>query len=646
MNYCLHTFGGLRLVDADGADVSYPEKGLLILVYLLTTADGSTDRMTVSDLFWSAPDKSAALTNLRKTISRIKAAQTGMAHPLLAFTDGTVSLDRKRLSSDLSAFSIDDGDAIERLKTIVSLSAKTFLASVPAPTPRFDSWMSKLKQGHQAALKKTLSLVAGLVQSEDEFQAVKDAAILLFRDEPEDPDTLQSLIQIFNAEGEVEYLRHYFQARSESIARGIKVLNASASKVFAKIEVKTSSVAKAPDSTIKTLTTVGGRLAALPRLVLMPPANQASNPKAGLLASSLIEDITLGFCAFNSLQVIAPHSAVRIGHNVDDQTEFFERHGVTYVLDTRIASVHDETTLFVQLVFSSNREVVWAERFTLERFDLVRDRRAISRRIALTVSSEIERHESTRSYLELHPEAYHKYLTGRQYLNRWTLPNLRRARKEMKAALRESPTFAPALSAIAHTYSKEWLLTARGDMDLLHAAEAFAARSVEARTDLPDGYREFGVAKIFQGAFDESAEALMTAETLGPHYADVLADHADILVHCSRPQSALEKIDRAIELNPISPDYYLWTAASANFALQEFAASLDYIGQMTDPSLADRLSAANWAMLGRPDKARVCVRRVREANPGFDVDKWLSALPSKEQWHRDLYREGLKKAGF
>ncbi|MGO8601245.1 hypothetical protein ACDA55_37020, partial [Rhizobium ruizarguesonis] len=74
--------------------------------------------------------------------------------------------------------------------------------------------------------------------------------------------------------------------------------------------------------------------------------------------------------------------------------------------------------------------------------------------------------------------------------------------------------------------------------------------------------------------------------------------------------------------------------------------SLEYIGQMADPSLADSLSAASWAMLGRQDMSRVFVRRFREGNPDFDVDKWLSAVPSKEQWHKDLYREVLKKAGF
>ncbi|MGO7830557.1 hypothetical protein ACC690_38635, partial [Rhizobium johnstonii] len=52
--------------------------------------------------------------------------------------------------------------------------------------------------------------------------------------------------------------------------------------------------------------------------------------------------------------------------------------------------------------------------------------------------------------------------------------------------------------------------------------------------------------------------------------------------------------------------------------------------------LADRLAAANWAMLGHQDKARTFFRRFREFNPDFDVDKFLSAVPSKEQWHNLL----------
>jgi hypothetical protein len=67
---------------------------------------------------------------------------------------------------------------------------------------------------------------------------------------------------------------------------------------------------------------------------------------------------------------------------------------------------------------------------------------------------------------------------------------------------------------------------------------------------------------------------------------------------------------------------------------------------MINPSLADGLAAASLAMPGYRDEARMLIRRVREANPALDVDRWLSPVSSKERWYRALYREGLKRRGF
>ncbi|OCP22437.1 MULTISPECIES: hypothetical protein [unclassified Ensifer] len=649
MAFFLQTFGGLRLLDEEGNDVAFPEKGLLILVYFLTIEKESAYRQSLAAFLWGHEDNAVSLTNLRKTVSRIRNRQEELGTQFLSFTETTISVDRASLSSDLLWVDKDElAEPLSRLMRLVELFQRSFLGRINCNSRDFEDWLAERRKRHKAILTVSLERAALLARTQAEYAVVKEAAILLFRAVPNDPDTLQLLVRIFHAEGEVEQLRQFFEERSKSISRGVDALPAGidkdSAKVAAKVRPPSSDPAFAgPNSSFEVKETPS---AAIPRLVLLPPSNQSSRPDAGLVAASLIEDITIGFCAFNSLQVIAPYSAVRIGQEMEDQVAFFDHHSVTYILDTRISSLGDEVTLFAQLIFHPNSEITWAERFSLGHLDLVRDRRVISRRIALSVSGEIERHEATRSYLELNPIAYHRYLIGKRHLNRLTLPDLRRARKEMKAALQASPDFAPALSAMARTYSKEWLLTARGDIDLLKTAETFSTRAINARPDLADSYREFGVAKLLQGAFDESAEALELAETLGPHYADVIADHADTLVHCSRPMLALQKIERAIELNPLGPDSYLWTAAGANYAMSQFEASLDYISQMADPSLADRLSAANWAMLDQMDKARFYVRRVRETNPVFDVDQWLSAVPSKEQWHKDLYRTGLKRAGF
>lgn len=643
MAFVLKTFGRLQLIDGDGSLVAFPEKGLLLLAYLFTADRGSADRTTLASFLWGDADRDDSLATLRKLISRMKARQIELGINLLSSRGNLVTLDRESLSSDLLLSETEDeAEPFSRLQHLVKLMDQPFLGSVHSHSRPFQRWLAEREICHITLLVNTLRTASRLAQSQKETELLRKAAVILFRTDPKDPETLQLLIQIFQAEEEVASLRNHFEQRRNSILRGIAARTRS-DDADAKSLRPTSAPATPKPEAAFPLEPQDMRIA-IPRLVLLPPKNQSARPQAGFLAASLVEDITIGFCAFNSLEVIAPYSAVQIGHHTETQKVFFERHCVNYVLDTRISNTGDEVTLFAQLIFFDQNQIVWAERFSLDHMDLVKDRRVVARRIALSVSSEIERHEALRE--DLNPVAYHRYLVGKRHLARLTLPNLRRARKEMKAALSVSPDFAPALSSMARTYSKEWLLTARGDVDLLQSAETLAKQATETRPDFADGYREFGVAKLLQGAFDASAEAMEVAESLAPHYADVIADYADTLVHCSLPAMALRKIERAIELNPLGPDTYFWTAAGANYALGEFEASLDYIGQMADPNLADRLSAANWAMLGRQDKARVFVRRFREGNPDFDVDKWLSAVPSKEQWHKDLYREGLKKAGF
>lgn len=648
MAFFLQTIGNLRLLRSDDSEVAFPEKGLLLLAYLLTTKLGSAYRSELADFLWSHEDSGASLTNLRKTISRIKARQDELGVQFLDFREGMICVDGRSLSSDMLSADDAGADPFIRLRRLTGLLRQSFLGSVKLQTHDFEAWVARQTTAKVDLLRDTLREISGLSLDGEQVEQVKGAAIVLFRLQPDDPATLQLLVKIFNAEGDVDFLRGHFDQRSHAIARGKNALGPA-------LNIDPSLVAKAMGA--QAIAKVAAEIDAaegekpglgsvIPRLVLLAPVNQSESPDAGLIASSLIEDITIGFCAFNSIQVIAPHSAVQIGSQMDDPAVFFERHSVNYVLETRVARVGSDLSLFAQLVFFNDSRVVWAERFSLNNLDLIRGRRTIARRIALAVSGEIERHESTRSYMELNAIAYHRYLVGRRHMDRLTLPNLRRARKEMKSSLAATADFAPALSSIARTYSKEWLLTARGDIELLKSSEAFASRAIAARDDMSDGYRELGVAKLMQGAFDESIEAMELAEILGPHYADVLIDYADTLVHSSRPSMALQKVERAIELNPLSPDHYYWTAAGANYALGKFDTALDYIDQMADPSLADRLSAASWAMLGHSDKASLHVRRVREANPDFDVDRWLAALPTKEQWHRDLYREGLKKAGF
>ncbi|TXH83262.1 MAG: hypothetical protein E6Q77_04775 [Rhizobium sp.] len=640
MKFSLRTFGEIALLDSDERPTAFPKKALLILAYLLANDSKSISRTSMARLLWGG-DITNSLTNLRKLVSRIKSRQSELKTEFLTFNDAEIHLAPGSIASDIISIHADTAKSpIENLAFLARSLHATFLERASCQSRTFVDWRESERQRHRTMLKETLDAALSLPAASSDVGLVKEAALLLFEAEPQDEKTHRILLKAFDIEGGLEQLRTIFARRRDLLPSWPASLPAVPNSQ------KAAAPAHTPIDAVSQHDTATRSILRIPRLALLPPGNDGPDIAATMVASSLIEDVTLGFCALHSLRVIAPYSAIQISRQSDDQLALFERYDINYVLETRLSGSDRDLSLFVQLISLPENEVIWAERFNFGKLDLVHNKREISRQIVLAAAAEVERHEMTLVYFEQNPDAYHQYLVGQQYLHRLTLPNMRRARKELKSALRRSADFAPALSSIARTYSKEWLLTARGDDELLKSAEDFASRAISIRNDLSDGYRELGVAKLFQGAIDESVEALETAESLSPHHADVIADHADTLVHFSRPGLALEKIQRAMDLNPINPDSYLWTAAGANYALSQFQTALDYIGQMADPSLADRLAAASWAMLGHQDEARLLVRRVRETNPDFDVDRWLSLIPSKEQWHRDLYREGLKKAGF
>ncbi|UIJ84234.1 SARP family transcriptional regulator [Rhizobium leguminosarum] len=649
MKLRLESFGELRLIDLTGKPVAFPEKGLLAICYLLDRylqdgAESEYPRSALARFLWDSHDNPDIMANLRKTISRIQARQTELGTELLVFTSTGVRIKPDAFVCDLFELAKPDGDgALEKLRRLVAVLRQDFLAVLADQSVSTRQWIAGQRDKHMAILVDALKTALPAARSREDVSLIKEAALRIFRDAPDDENIRRILLEAYESEGQLENARRLFDASRHGLESALDVgLDVQALGEVRKVFAGSQS----PPSVMEPPSDGGGRAPRpLPRLVLLPPGGMDAAGALPMLSGPLIEDVTIGLCALNTVSVVAPYTAARIARNAD-KAELILRHSISYVLDTRLTDHAGIATLFVQLIHAGGDEVIWAERFSLEKYDLISHRRDIARRIARELAGQVRRHETMRDSLEGNSAAYHSYLLGLRDVKRLSLPDIRRSRKAFREALQHSAHFAPALSGLSRTFLVEWLLTARGDSELLGLAEDYANRAIVADPSLAAGFRELGVAKLYLGDIDESVLALKLAEELGPHYADGIASYADTLVHASRPADALAKIERAISLNPLSPTDYLWTAAGANFALGQYAEALEQISAMDDRTPADRLSAACWAMLGDTKNARLYMRKVREIYPDFDVDKWLSLVPFKEQWQKEQYREALRRAGF
>ncbi len=599
----LQTLGHLRLLDEGGNGIVFPEKALLILCYLRTRGLRDMPRADAAGLFWDDANTGAAYASLRQTVSRVQKRQRDLGRTYLVFTDAAIALGPDPVESDIEL--VREGAGLDLLAGLLN---EEFLRHVKPGNPALSNWIALQRAAHIALLRRTL--LEGAPQDGDGARQARSAAAL----------------RLLEANPRDEEVRAVLTGRPTVPAT---LMTPQPIAGFASAEEAGIALPRANP----------------PRVVLLPPVTAYASRSATRFSEALIEDVTIGLCALRSISIIAPHTAAQISLKAD-RAATYERHKISYILETRLRDEGDGHTLFVQLIYFGSDEVIWAERFPLSAEGLARSRQMIAHQIAGAIATEIERNELVRSDYERDADAYRSFLLGQGQLKNLDLRAIRRARKSFREALQANGGFAPALGGLARSYFLEWLVTARGDEALLRQAEQHAEEAIRADERLPSGYRELGVVKLYARQFDESVAYHDRAEALSPHYANVIASYADTLVQASRPDVGLRKIEQAIELNPLPPDEYFWTAAGAAYSLGLYQQALVYIARMKDRAAADRLSAASWSMLGDLKKARQFIRRTYDVHPGFDLEAWMAIVPFKEEWQRKHYYEGLKKAGF
>lgn len=636
----LLTFGGLRLLDGSGQAVPYPERGLLAICYLSTSREFACSRAQLSRFLWGDSDPCRSAANLRKMFSRIAVRNAALGVEPFRLQGERVGLEPRALDCDLAdMLAAGAGGRQPDPARVMALYRGEFLADVGVVDGESRFWLDQQRLRFSDMAIRALHGEADRAAAAGDVPRAKDAALRILEIDPRDETAYRRLIGLLSSEGRFAEARDLLT----------RCRNRLRDDLGAVPEAATVEAARSPEATGRHAS-VASRMEGpadnfrqwrdrqgVPRLVLLDGCHAAS--------TTLIEDVTIGLCQSRSVAVVAPHTARGVSRpNVS--ADALRRLAVDYVLDTRTRRSGGDATLSVRLVHAWTSEVVWADRMALAPGDLAASYRRTIARIVATVAGEIGARELGRCRTDRDPSAYHSYLEGMRHLRRIDLPDVRRARRAFRASLQQNAGFAPARSGLSRTYHLEWLLTARGDAALLREATDSANEAIAADADDPSGHRELGVASLFMGGFDESVEAFERAEAIAPQHADLLADHADTLVHSARPAEALAKIEQAIELNPLAPDIYLWTAAGASFFLERYEDALGLMRRMKDPKPAARLASACHALRGDPRSARSSAAAVKLTYPDFDVDAWLAVLPFKEPWQRNHYREGLRGAGL
>ena len=198
----------------------------------------------------------------------------------------------------------------------------------------------------------------------------------------------------------------------------------------------------------------------------------------------------------------------------------------------------------------------------------------------------------------------------------------------------------------SRTLTLEKVVLGTDEDELAEEALGYAERAIEIDPTDARGLRERGYSCLYLRRHDESLFSFEQAKAISHNDADLLADYADALAHAGYPGRAKEMCGRAIQLNPVHPDYYDWILGSVHYQMEEYTSAIRALDGVRHNPGAARLLAASHAMAGNVEEAGRYARIVREHYPRFGTQEVARFVPNRNSADTAHLIEGLRRAGL
>ena len=117
------------------------------------------------------------------------------------------------------------------------------------------------------------------------------------------------------------------------------------------------------------------------------------------------------------------------------------------------------------------------------------------------------------------------------------------------------------------------------------------------------------------------------------------------------PDDAIERLVRAMRLNPLSPDMHRMQVGTAIAHLlagrtEDAVSWAEKASRDADRAFPTGMLAAVYACAGRGDKARQAVQRLRRLDPDLRLSNLGGWLPFRRPRDLEMFMDGLRGAGL
>ena len=363
-------------------------------------------------------------------------------------------------------------------------------------------------------------------------------------------------------------------------------------------------------------------------IAVLPFRNLSADPENEYFADGITEDVIAHLSKIRDLTVISRSSVMQFRQRTTSMRDISATLGAATLLDGSVRRAGDRVRIVAQLVDGESDRQMWADTYDRKLDDIFAIQTDVALHIADALRAELSAEE--RGRVERKPtddlQAYQLFVQGRQWHIRYTEDALHRAIAFFHRALERDPSFALPAAELAMCYL-ELAEGGTGPPDEAYARAAeMAAVALRLDPESSEAHGTMGYLLMVRDfAWADAEREFQRALALGPSNADAYDLYGRLCAAQGRFAEAIEKAERAQELDPLAHRVDVATALLRGGRHAEAAerarAALEF-----DPASARARATLGWAevLSGRCTEGLADLERAVALAPGGI--QWLAQL--------------------
>jgi len=289
-------------------------------------------------------------------------------------------------------------------------------------------------------------------------------------------------------------------------------------------------------------------------IAVLPFENLSDDKNTGYFSDGITEEILNALAQIPNLKVAARRSAFQFKGDDLDLRKIGQILGVAHILEGSLQKAGDQVRINVQLVNVKDGLQAWSEKYDRKLDNVF----AVEDEIAKAIATKLRVQLTGGAGQPLVVDSTNNSQAHELYLRGLTLlaargPGLREAKDLFQQAVKLDASYAQAWGALAIT---EFLLPSYG-LDSFAAAlpqgESAAQRALALDSNVASAHVAVGLANTFRCRWPEAEQAFRRALLLAPGDAEAVNQYAQFLSTIGQLEPSLREIERAQQLDPLSP---------------------------------------------------------------------------------------------